>query len=144
MNECIARSKIDGRTKGGMEGWIPSPSLSLTFPSYFRLILPPFLFFFLSLFSVPLFLLSLPSFALQSVQQQLGNGGKGPLNQLPGPVPLPVGQPGSPGPPGPEGPPGDYVSYYTHYIAVLVAMNDISHSLKTLHSRIMHIVMHNF
>lgn len=74
----------------------PSPSLSRPFLSFS--LLPP----------SPL---SLLSFVLQNIQQQLGNGGKGPLNQLPGPVPLPVGQPGSPGPPGPEGPAGQYVGY---------------------------------
>ncbi len=36
-------------------------------------------------------------------------GGKGPVNLLPGPVPLPVGQPGVQGPMGPTGPIGVYV-----------------------------------
>lgn len=47
---------------------------------------------------------------MQSTIQDLGNGGKGPVNQLPGPIPLPVGQPGAPGPIGTEGPIGEYVS----------------------------------
>lgn len=46
---------------------------------------------------------------LQGILQGLGNGGKGPVNQLPGPVPLPVGQPGSAGPIGVQGPVGLYV-----------------------------------
>ena len=47
---------------------------------------------------------------MQSTIQDLGNGGKGPVNLLPGPIPLPVGQPGPTGPIGPEGPIGEYVS----------------------------------
>lgn len=46
----------------------------------------------------------------QGTIQGLGNGGKGPVNQLPGPIPLPVGQVGQPGPRGPEGLRGEYVS----------------------------------
>ena len=49
-------------------------------------------------------------FYIQSTIQELGNGGKGPVNQLPGPIPLPVGQPGPTGPLGTEGPIGEYVS----------------------------------
>ena len=46
---------------------------------------------------------------MQGTIQDLGNGGKGPVNQLPGPLPVPVGQPGPPGPRGPEGQMGLYV-----------------------------------
>ncbi len=50
----------------------------------------------------------------QSSSQGIGggskNGGKGPINLLPGPLPIPVGQPGPPGPRGPEGVFGIYVS----------------------------------
>ena len=34
------------------------------------------------------------------------------MNQLPGPIPLPVGQPGAAGPIGTEGPIGEYVSSF--------------------------------
>lgn len=47
---------------------------------------------------------------MQEVIQDLGQGGKGPLNDFTGPIPLPVGQPGPPGPIGPTGPAGKYVS----------------------------------
>lgn len=46
----------------------------------------------------------------QEVYQGLNQGGKGPLNEFTGPIPLPVGQPGEPGPIGPEGTVGLYVS----------------------------------
>ncbi len=46
---------------------------------------------------------------IQSSSQNLGEGGKGPVNLLPGPLPIPVGQPGAAGPRGPEGPHGIYV-----------------------------------
>lgn len=46
----------------------------------------------------------------QGTIRNLGNGGKGPVNQLPGPFPLPVGQPGISGPRGSEGSRGEYVS----------------------------------
>ena len=45
----------------------------------------------------------------QSYLSTLGGGGKGPLNTLPGPIPIPVGQPGVPGPVGTEGRIGQYV-----------------------------------
>lgn len=54
--------------------------------------------------------LSILYFQLQGSLQNLNNGGKGPLNPLPGPIPLPLGQPGPQGPSGPEGPVGEYVS----------------------------------
>ena len=52
-------------------------------------------------------------FFLQSTIQDLGNGGKGPVNLLPGPIPLPVGQPGIQGPIGAEGPIGEYVRWFS-------------------------------
>ena len=38
------------------------------------------------------------------------------MNQLPGPIPLPVGQPGAPGPIGTEGPIGEYVSFLACHV----------------------------
>jgi hypothetical protein len=44
----------------------------------------------------------------QEVYQDIGAGGKGPLNDFTGPIPLPVGQPGDSGPIGTEGSMGQY------------------------------------
>ena len=56
---------------------------------------------------------------LQSILAELGNGGKGPVNLLPGPVPLPVGQPGVSGPIGPDGTIGIYVCIYMYIYTII-------------------------
>lgn len=61
---------------------------------------------------------------MQSSFQQLGNGGKGPVNLLPGPIPLPIGQPGAPGPLGPYGSLGQYVSIVRLFINSILFVHE--------------------